>query len=107
QSYCIALIQAIEKEVRAVAAPLYPNTDINNVDYEELCQRKEVRTAVLNSLKDVAKSIGLKPAEIVGQVYVSHEEWTPQNGLLTAAMKLQRKQIVTKYKSEIAKMYSS
>ncbi|KAI9331218.1 hypothetical protein BDR26DRAFT_824576 [Obelidium mucronatum] len=109
QSYAIALIQPIEKEIRSVVAELdlYPNTDVEHLDLKELTDRKEVREAVLKSLKDVAKSIGLKPAEIVGQVFLSHEEWTPQNGLLTAAMKLQRKVIVDKYKGEIRAMYAS
>ncbi|KAJ3296875.1 long-chain fatty acid-CoA ligase [Rhizoclosmatium sp. JEL0117] len=107
QSYAVALIQPIEKEIRTIAAPLYPDTDINSVDYDELCRRKEVRDAVLASLKDVAKKVGFKPAEIVGQVFICHEEWTPQNGLLTAAMKLQRKQIINKYAQEVRVMYSS
>ncbi|KAI9331217.1 hypothetical protein BDR26DRAFT_1011057 [Obelidium mucronatum] len=109
QSYPIALIQPIEKEIRAVAVQLnlYPDSNIEHIDLKELTDRKEVREAVLKSLKDVAKSIGLKPAEIVGQVFLSHEEWTPQNGLLTAAMKLQRKFIVDKYKGEIRAMYAS
>ncbi|KAJ3080640.1 long-chain fatty acid-CoA ligase [Rhizoclosmatium hyalinum] len=107
QSYAVALIQPIEKEIRTIAAPLYPDTDINGVDYDELCRRKEVRDAVLASLKDIAKKVGFKPAEIVGQVFICHEEWTPQNGLLTAAMKLQRKQIINKYAQEVRVMYSS
>ncbi|KAI8607479.1 hypothetical protein BC830DRAFT_1175280 [Chytriomyces sp. MP71] len=109
QSYAVALIQPIEKEIRSTATELnlYPGTDIANIDYEELTKRKEIRAAVLDSLKAIAKSIGLKPAEIVGQIYLMHEEWTPQNGLLTAAMKLQRKAIVDKYKPEIRVMYSS
>ncbi|KAJ3098327.1 long-chain fatty acid-CoA ligase [Physocladia obscura] len=110
QSYAIALIQPIEKEVRATAVKLnlYPaNVDIAHIGFDELCDLKEVRTAVVASLKDIAKSIGLKPAEIIGQVYLAHEEWTPQNGLLTAAMKLQRKDIVKRYAAEIKKMYAS
>ncbi|ORY46054.1 long-chain-fatty-acid-CoA ligase [Rhizoclosmatium globosum] len=87
KSYCVALIVPVEAQIRAVP---------------EICARKEVRDKVLASLKDVAKSVGFKPAEVVGQVHLCHEEWTPQNGLLTAAMKLQRKQIVTKHKKELA-----
>ncbi|KAJ3066945.1 long-chain fatty acid-CoA ligase [Podochytrium sp. JEL0797] len=109
QAYAIALIQPIEKEIRAVAVAqnLYPGDNIEHIDFEELCNRKEVKATVLASLKDVAKSVGLKPAEIVGQVCLSHEEWTPQNGLLTAAMKLQRKQIVDKFKPQIREMYAA
>ncbi|KAI8840614.1 hypothetical protein BJ741DRAFT_641809 [Chytriomyces cf. hyalinus JEL632] len=109
QSYAIALIQPIDKEIRAVAEQLnlFPGTDVNSLDLSEITSRKEVRAAVLDSLKVIAKSIGLKPAEIVGQVFLTPEEWTPQNGLLTAAMKLQRKTIVDKYKGDIRAMYAS
>ncbi|KAJ3249698.1 long-chain fatty acid-CoA ligase, partial [Chytriomyces hyalinus] len=109
QSYAIALIQPIDKEIRTVAEQLnlFPGTDVNSLDLAEITSRKEVRAAVLDSLKVIAKSIGLKPAEIVGQVFLTPEEWTPQNGLLTAAMKLQRKTIVDKYKGDIRAMYAS
>ncbi|KAJ3066947.1 long-chain fatty acid-CoA ligase [Podochytrium sp. JEL0797] len=107
QAYAIALIQPIEKEIRAVAVAqnLYPGDKIEDIDFEELCNRKEVKAAVLASLKDVANSLGFTPAEIVGQIFLCSEEWTPQNGMLTAAMKMQRKQIVEQFKPQIAKMY--
>ncbi|KAI8616358.1 hypothetical protein BC830DRAFT_1241091 [Chytriomyces sp. MP71] len=109
QSYAVALIQPIEKEIRALAESLAktPGVDVAHLDYAELCARKDICAGVLDSLKAVGKSIGLKPAEVVGQVYLTHDEWTPQNGLLTAAMKLQRKAIVEKHKTDIRVMYSA
>ncbi|KAI9331215.1 hypothetical protein BDR26DRAFT_922214 [Obelidium mucronatum] len=109
QSYAIALIQPIEKEIRSLAVQLnlFPNIEADKLDFQELCGRKEIRDGVLASLKEVAKTIGFKPAEVVGQVLLSHEEWTPQSGLLTAAMKLQRKAIVDKFKVEIRTAYAS
>ncbi|KAJ3017646.1 UNVERIFIED_CONTAM: long-chain fatty acid-CoA ligase [Siphonaria sp. JEL0065] len=108
QSYAIALIQPIEKEIRALAATLNktPGVDVDHLDFHELCNRADIRQGVLASLKEVAKSVGFKPAEVVGHVVLSHEEWTPQNGLLTAAMKLQRKDILNKFKSEIQAVYN-
>ncbi|KAJ3029377.1 UNVERIFIED_CONTAM: long-chain fatty acid-CoA ligase [Siphonaria sp. JEL0065] len=108
QSYAIAFIQPIEKEIRALAGSknIHPGVDVDHLDYEALCARKDITSAVLSSLKDVAKSIGLKPAEVIGQVYLTPEEWTPQNEMLTAAMKLQRKVILNKYKDQVKKMYT-
>ncbi|KAI9331214.1 hypothetical protein BDR26DRAFT_922213 [Obelidium mucronatum] len=108
ESYAIALIQPIEKEIRALAASLNktPGVDVEHLDFQELCNRQDIRYGVLASLKDVAKTVGFKQAEIVGQVVLSAEEWTPQSGLLTAAMKLQRKLIVHKFKAEINAAYS-
>jgi len=40
-------------------------------------------------------------------VVVSDEEWTPQNGLVTAAQKLNRKGILNKYKKEVDAAYGS
>jgi len=38
-------------------------------------------------------------------VILSPEEWTPQNGFLTAAQKLQRKVILKEFEEEIKKVY--
>ncbi|KAI8617653.1 hypothetical protein BC830DRAFT_1160963 [Chytriomyces sp. MP71] len=65
-----------------------------------------IRAAVLDDLKAVGKTMAFKPAEIVGQIWLGHEEWTPQNGLLTAAMKLNRKAILAHFTSQVNEMYS-
>ncbi|KAH8921775.1 acetyl-CoA synthetase-like protein [Atractiella rhizophila] len=72
---------------------------------EELVKEKDVNTAVLNELNAVGKKAGLKPLETLQCVVLTAEEWTPQNGLLTAAQKLQRKQILNHYKKEIDAVY--
>ncbi|KAI8825369.1 hypothetical protein BJ741DRAFT_632570 [Chytriomyces cf. hyalinus JEL632] len=107
QTYAVALIQPIEPQVRALAAQLNLYPDVNAVDLAELCDHKDIRANVLKTLREIGKNVGFKPAELVGQVYLTHEEWTPQNGLLTAAMKLQRKAIQTRFKKEIAGMYKA
>lgn len=61
----------------------------------------KVRDAVLKNLNAVGKKAGLKPLEQLSSVVLTDEEWTPQNGLLTAAQKLNRKKIVQTYKQEI------
>ncbi|KAI8613677.1 hypothetical protein BC830DRAFT_1131009 [Chytriomyces sp. MP71] len=104
QTYAVALIFPIEAQLRQLAATINV-PDAENVDFAELCENKEVRAEVLKTLKGIAKSVGFKPAEVVGQVWLCHEEWSPVNGLLTAAMKLQRKAIQNRYKKEIASMY--
>lgn len=61
----------------------------------------KVRDAVLKNLNAVGKKAGLKPLEQLSSVVLTDEEWTPQNGLLTAAQKLNRKKIAQTYKQEI------
>ncbi|KAI8612947.1 long-chain-fatty-acid-CoA-ligase [Chytriomyces sp. MP71] len=108
QAYAVAIVIPVEKEVRHLAGTmnLYPGVAAEALDYTEICQSPEVRAAVLENLKGVAKSVGFKPAEVVGQVHLTSQDWTPQNGMLTAAMKLQRKAIISHYEADIAAMYS-
>ncbi|KAK1981098.1 AMP-binding enzyme [Colletotrichum cereale] len=74
---------------------------------EELVHDKKLQSAVLKELQNAGRSGGLSGIEIVEGVVMSDEEWTPQNDLVTAAQKLQRKKILEKYKNEVAKAYGS
>ncbi|KAL8278789.1 hypothetical protein RQP46_008858 [Phenoliferia psychrophenolica] len=74
-------------------------------DLALLCKNQAVRDAVLKELNLVGKKAGLKPLETMQTVVLTPEEWTPQNGLMTAAQKLQRKAIEKKYKPEIDAVY--
>ncbi|KAI9362435.1 hypothetical protein DFJ73DRAFT_812376 [Zopfochytrium polystomum] len=105
QSFPVAIIQPNEKEIHHLVQELKLFTDPDSVDIAELVKPKQVTTAVLANLKDIAKRVGLPPAEVVQAAYIAGEEWTPQNGLLTAAMKLKRKDLIARYQSQINKMY--
>eukprot|EP00835_Amoeboradix_gromovi_P004073 NODE_298_length_11435_cov_0.210303.p1 type:complete len:693 gc:universal NODE_298_length_11435_cov_0.210303:9521-7443(-) len=59
------------------------------------------RIQMLESLLTTAKEYKLKGTQLVGNVVISEEEWTPANGMLTAAMKLQRREICKRYQKEI------
>jgi len=72
--------------------------------FEHLLNRDDLRSVVLASLSEVAKVSNLKGIEIVQGVYLVHEEWTPENGMLTAAMKIKRQDINAKFKSELQQM---
>ena len=47
----------------------------------------------------------LQKFEIPKAVHLVSEPWTPESGLITAAMKLKRKQIENVFGAEIAQMY--
>ncbi|CCF42946.1 AMP-binding enzyme [Colletotrichum higginsianum] len=74
---------------------------------EELVHDKKLQAAVLKELQNAGRSGGLSGIEIIEGVVMSDEEWTPQNDLVTAAQKLQRKKILEKYKNDVAKAYGS
>jgi long-chain acyl-CoA synthetase len=67
---------------------------------------EKLNDAVLKQLQDSGKRGGLQGIEIIEGVVLADEEWTPQNGLVTSAQKLNRRQIVEKYKKDIDHAYA-
>jgi len=74
-------------------------------DIGHLVDTKQAQKHVLDAIVAAARKAHLKEIEIVKNVVLVHEEWTPENGFLTAAMKLQRNAIYSHYRSEIEKAY--
>jgi long-chain acyl-CoA synthetase len=108
QSYPVAIVYPVPKEIvhlaKSAKVPMSNHDDQHAL--EEVAENQEIKNAVLQSLQDLAKQNKLKPAEIVQKVHICTEEWTPQNGLLTAAQKLKRREIKQKYADAIKKMYA-
>jgi len=96
----IAFVQPVEKEIERIAKRLGVSGD-----YHSHCKDEKVCKAVLDELVADGKTAGLKGNELVAAVYLCDEEWTSQNGLLTAAQKLKRKEVLNKYRSEIEQVY--
>ncbi|GAA6014725.1 hypothetical protein JCM8202_001640 [Rhodotorula sphaerocarpa] len=71
----------------------------------ELAHNKQIQEEVLKALNGVGKKQGLKPLETLQTVVLTEEEWTPQNGMLTAAQKLNRKEIIKQNQKEIDAVY--
>ncbi|KAI8388789.1 uncharacterized protein BYT42DRAFT_561233 [Radiomyces spectabilis] len=71
---------------------------------EDVCKDERVRKLVLQQLLDQGKKSGLKPAELLVNVYLCADEWTTDNGMLTAAQKLKRQQINKTYKFALDEM---
>ncbi|TPX64133.1 hypothetical protein SpCBS45565_g06090 [Spizellomyces sp. 'palustris'] len=107
QGFAVAVINPIEKEIVALAKEKGIVDGVHHVELEDLCKNKEIVTAVLSNLRSVAKKADFKPAEILGNICLAHELWTPENGFLTAAQKLKRKEIVDAHKQEIDAMYAA
>ena len=55
----------------------------------------------------MAYRTGLCKMEIPAKVKLCAEEWTTENGLLTAAIELKRTAIIDEYKTDINKMFSN
>jgi len=77
----------------------------------ELCAKAEVVKEVLKSCNEVCKEQGLLDFETPKKIALlppveGQPAWTPENDLLTAAMKLKRPNIVKAFSAEIDALYS-
>lgn len=52
-----------------------------------------------------AKTAKLDKFEIPAKIMLLPDAWTPESGLVTAALKLKREQLRAKYKAELDKLY--
>ncbi|EMD35229.1 acyl-CoA ligase, partial [Gelatoporia subvermispora B] len=67
----------------------------------ELVQDERVQDLVLKSCNAEGKKAAFKPMEILQAVVLTADEWTPENGILTAAQKVQRRKVAERYKDDI------
>lgn len=59
----------------------------------------------MKELQTKGKAGGLAGMEVIDAVVIADQEWTPQNGLVTSAQKLQRKKILETYKKQVDAAY--
>jgi long-chain acyl-CoA synthetase len=102
ESTLVAVVVPKEKELRSLvagaAAPKLP--------FSELCALPEARAAVLASLVAIGKEQKLRGFEVVKGVFLSSEEFSVDNGLITPTYKYKRAQLLEHFKSEVEKMYA-
>lgn len=72
---------------------------------EDWAADPKVTELILRDLQAVAKQAGLQKAEMLQGVVLTPEEWSPDNGLLTPAMKLARPVISKRFEKEIGAAY--
>ncbi|KAH9868969.1 hypothetical protein J1614_008046 [Plenodomus biglobosus] len=97
----VAIIVPAEPALKKLAA----QEGVKGDHLEELVHNKKINSAVLKQLQDAGRKGGLASFETVEGVVLADEEWTPQNGLTTAAQKLNRKGILKQYQKEIDHAY--
>jgi len=102
QSYCTVLVCPFLPAVQQLA-------DQNKWgdDMEEIASKPELAKAIVAQIKSTCGP-RLAKFEVPTKVYVVPPSrlWTPENDLLTAAMKLKRKPIHNAFKDEIATLYA-
>lgn len=101
----IAIIFPNENAIRQLALEL-KLIKSDEEDLHRAIHDKKLNSKVLNSLISTAKSQGLNGIELIAGVVFVDEEWTPQNGFVTSAQKLQRKKILEANKKAVDELYS-
>ncbi|KAM3311862.1 hypothetical protein ACQJBY_032083 [Aegilops geniculata] len=101
QNYCVALVVAAHGELENWAS----KQGIAYSDFVDLCQKQETVKEVLQSLVKAGKQSRLEKFEIPARIKLIPEPWTPESGLVTAALKLKREVIKKGYQDDLAKLY--
>ena len=79
--------------------------EMSDKSAEEAVKDKSVQDAILKQICDYGLKNNLARFELPGKIILVTEEWSPDTGLVTAAFKIRRRQIVEKYKEEINRVY--
>jgi len=74
-------------------------------DPEALVREKRLADAMLKELNAIGKKAGFRTMELLETLVLTADEWTPESGLLTAAQKLNRKDIEKRYEKQIKAVY--
>lgn len=97
----IAVVVPVEATLQKLASA----NNLKAGSLEEMVHDKKLNEIVLKELQKQGKEGGLSGIEIIDGVVLVEDEWTPQNGFLTPAQKLQRKKIQEHYKDQIKRAY--
>ncbi|KAJ3534142.1 hypothetical protein NMY22_g7048 [Coprinellus aureogranulatus] len=102
----IAIVVPHESKLRAAVSSNPSTSSVSTAPFPDLCANKEVQKLVTNACNDTGKKNKFKGAELLKGVVLTAEEWTPENGLVTAAQKVNRGVIGKKFKDQIEEVYS-
>lgn len=72
---------------------------------QDLCDDKDVAEAFIEELHAHGKKQGLGRWDLPAAVFLTPEPWTPESGLVTAALKVKRTPIKTQFRAAIEGMY--
>ena len=80
--------------------------DTTKEEVQKYYSNEELIKEVLKDMDQVGRSNDLKGFEIPKRVYLTAEQFSIDNNMLTPTMKLKTVEIMKRYKKEIEKMYS-
>lgn len=98
----VALICPQKPRILALAKEL----SLGETDFETLCQKQEIVDRVTQACREQCKAQKILEFETPKKFALISELWTPENDMLTAAMKLKRPLIAEKHKEAVASLYA-
>ncbi|KAI7692668.1 Long chain acyl-CoA synthetase 9, partial [Sarcoptes scabiei] len=101
--HLIALVVPNIKTIKVLAESLGKG----HLQFKEICADLDITKAVTDKIVQMARKQGLNKMEIPAKIHLCSEEWLPDSGLVTAALKIRRQNIHDYYKSEIRNLYGS
>ncbi|KAL8130580.1 hypothetical protein V2J09_019735 [Rumex salicifolius] len=102
-NYCVALVVVVQQALENWAI----QQGIVFDDFSNLCNNEEATKEVLHSLINVGKKAHLEKFEIPARVKLVPEAWTPESGLVTAALKLKRDVIIKTFSEQLKQLNTS
>ncbi|XWS15129.1 hypothetical protein CRYUN_Cryun35bG0067400 [Craigia yunnanensis] len=100
-SYCVALLVASHHAVEDWAS----KQGVPFTDFADLCEKEETVKEVHLSLVQIAKKSRLEKFEIPAKIKLLSTPWTPESGLVTAALKIRREAVRKAFSEDLAKLY--
>jgi long-chain acyl-CoA synthetase len=107
QSSLVAIVVPDPETLPAFVAAKSPKLAKSKLSYEELCKSPEVAQLVLAQLTSVGKKAGLHGFELAKAIYLSSEQFTMDNDLLTPTFKVKRPQAKKFFEVQIDALYEA
>ncbi|KAL1349447.1 hypothetical protein AAHE18_07G157900 [Arachis hypogaea] len=101
-NYCVALVVVSPSTLEDWAS----SKGIAYSNLSELCKREDTMKEVHASLVKEGKKARLEKFEIPAKIELLPEPWTPESGLVTAALKLKREAIRKAFHEVLLKLYA-
>lgn len=101
----VGIVVGNMKPLEALANSLGLLTGEETID--SVLHDKKLAAAVLKDMLATGKSQGLNGIELLQGIVFFDDEWTPQNGYVTSAQKLKRKEILEAVKDQVEAVYKN
>ncbi|KAH9407905.1 Long-chain-fatty-acid--CoA ligase 4 [Tyrophagus putrescentiae] len=102
-NHVTAIVSPNRRALADLAASLGKSRELSS--FEEQCTDPDIIAAILRSFDEIGQKLSYSRKELPVTITLVEEEWSQDNGLLTAAMKMKRKQVNDFYRTQIAEMF--